>query len=109
MSEKRSRLSASVVNGIIYVIGGEQAVARGFTEAYDPETDTWTTKADMNNRRMGHSTSAVDGRIYAIGGRVAGLLSSVEVFDTGFVPDSGTSVAPIGKLATTWGTIKQSR
>ena len=63
MPQKRSGLLAIVVNGIIYAIGGEQAVARGFTKAYDPETDTWTQKVNLNNRRMDHSTSAVNGHI----------------------------------------------
>jgi hypothetical protein len=37
-------------------------------EAYDPVTDTWTTKADMPAARALLSTSVVDGKIYAIGG-----------------------------------------
>ncbi|MBI1930154.1 hypothetical protein HYR99_38625 [Candidatus Poribacteria bacterium] len=75
----RGYSSASVVNGKIYVIGGGlddivdflSRVAVSAVEAYDPETDTWTTKADMPTPRWSFSTSVVDGKIYAIGGKFA--------------------------------------
>ena len=37
-------------------------------EAYDPDTDTWTSKAPMLNARRGLGAAAVGDRIYAIGG-----------------------------------------
>ena len=70
MPTARSYLSASVVNGKIYVIGGlsNQSIALPNVEMYDPETDTWERKADMPTARMNLSTVVVDGKIYAIGG-----------------------------------------
>ncbi len=54
-------------------------------EAYDPATDTWTTKAPMPTARAFFSTSVVNGKIYAIGGCTGNydVLTSntVEVFD----------------------------
>jgi N-acetylneuraminic acid mutarotase len=91
MPRGRGAMSCSTVDGIIYAIGGtftggtgvDQAVPT--VEAYDPETDTWTRKADMLTARGFFSTCVVDGRIYAIGGCVnpynSSELSSVEAYD----------------------------
>src|SRR5579863_2703346 len=39
-------LAAGVVNGILYAVGGSNgAVMFNAVEAYDPSTDSWTTKA----------------------------------------------------------------
>ena len=61
---------ASVVNGKIYAIGGNDIQGKFLStiEEYDPEIDTWTRKADMPTPRSHLSTSAVNGKIYAIGG-----------------------------------------
>jgi len=75
----RQDLSTSVVNGIIYAIGGNQSF---IVEAYNPATDTWSKKADMPTRRSGLSTSVVNGIIYAIGGWISGtFFSTVEAYD----------------------------
>ena len=64
--------SSAVVNGKIYVIGGD--VFDGgwkcvpIVEEYNPATDTWTRKANMPTSRWCVATCAVDGKIYAIGG-----------------------------------------
>jgi N-acetylneuraminic acid mutarotase len=86
MPTARSYLSASVVNGKIYVIGGlsNQSIALPTVEMYDPETDTWERKADMPTARMNLSTVVVDGKIYAIGGlpgTVGSAFSIVEEYD----------------------------
>jgi len=65
-----------VVNGKIYAIGGGAASGGSYSgaktfstvEAYDPATDTWTTKSEMPTARGFHSANVVDGRIYVIGG-----------------------------------------
>ena len=78
-------LSASSVNGKIYVIGGWAGRAKGprsTVEEYDPVTDTWTQKADMPTRRSSLSTSVVNGKIYAIGGgQWRKVFSTVEMYD----------------------------
>jgi hypothetical protein len=72
MPTRRAALSASVVDGKIYVIGGvrvlDYLVGIPTVEEYDPATDTWTSKADMSTPRWGLCTSVVDGQIYTIGG-----------------------------------------
>jgi N-acetylneuraminic acid mutarotase len=59
-------LSTSVVDGIIYAIGGSFGEAE--VVAYDPATDEWARKASMPTGRMELATGVVNGKIYAIGG-----------------------------------------
>ncbi len=92
-------LSTSVVNGIIYAIGGSPYVtsdseAVSTVEAYDPTTNTWTTKTNMPTKRWYLSTSVVGGKIYAIGGGKSNpitALSVVEEYDP--ATDSWTTKA----------------
>jgi hypothetical protein len=51
MPTARTWLTSSVVNGIIYVIGGYNGAYLSTNEAYDPATNTWTTKASMPTAR----------------------------------------------------------
>jgi N-acetylneuraminic acid mutarotase len=87
MPTARSHLSASVVDGKIYTIGGcTQAVYQEYlstVEAYDIATDTWIKKADLPTGRARLSTSVVNSKIYAIGGSPHPHtdLSTVEVYD----------------------------
>jgi hypothetical protein len=82
MPTAREGVSACVVDSIIYVIGGVApgGVALKDVEAYDPATDTWTTKAPMPTGRWALSTEVVDGKIYAMGtGQIGG--KTVEEYD----------------------------
>ena len=83
MPTARSGLSAGVVDGKIYVIGGGKDKALSILEEYNPATNTWTEKANMPTPRVILSTSVVDGKIYAIGGGTDALvtLSTVEEYD----------------------------
>jgi N-acetylneuraminic acid mutarotase len=111
MPTRRTTFSAtSAVNGIIYAIGGVTGgTVFSTVEAYDPSTDTWTRKTSMPRARGFLATSAVNGKIYAIGGTLGGGwtgISTVEEYDTGFVPALIASVKPAGKLAACWGKLK---
>ena len=86
MPTARARLSASVVDGKIYAIGGsphgDAEVAA--VEVYDPTTDTWTKKADMPRARNWLSSSVVNGKIYVIGGKIypsKTMVSTVEEYE----------------------------
>lgn len=108
----RAGFSTSVVNGKIYAIGGTvSAIGTSTVEEYDPVTDAWTRKADMLTARMMLSASALNGRVYVIGGSTSGLpgvcVSTVEEYDTGFVPTTFVELSE--KLAVTWGDIKNDR
>ncbi len=101
----RNALSTAVVDGKVYAIGGwgldrpeggwealdPTAVAKDFStvEVYDPETDTWATRADMPTARSHMTVSALGGKIYAIGGGLpprsrggVAYLPLLEVYDT---------------------------
>ena len=97
MPTPRYWLSTATVGGILYAIGGTSAPypasfkPLSTVEAYDPVTDTWTSKAEMPTPRYGLSISVVDGIIYAIGGTNSDFigLSIVETYDP--VSDTWTS------------------
>ena len=113
MPTARMVFSTSVVNGKIYAIGGHNR-SRGLStvEEYDPLTNTWTKKADIPMARGFLSSAAVNGRIYTVGGYLlggGGADSTVEEYDTGFVPSQTNSVNATGKLPATWGEIKRNR
>ena len=73
MPTARFDLCASVVNNLIYVMGGSDGSAgldKRLTavEIYNPATDTWKKGADMPAPRSQFATAAVDGKIYLFGG-----------------------------------------
>jgi hypothetical protein len=106
-------LSTSVVNGVIYAIGGSDLgisnnwLGTSIVAAYDPTTDTWATQTDMPTARARLSIVALDGKIYAIGGGKAypnEAFATVEEYTPeGWQP---TTVSAQGNLTTTWGEIK---
>jgi len=90
MPTPRSDFGIAVVNGIIYTIGGGGASCAVPTfgacttvEAYDPATDTWTTKAAMPTPRYILGAAEVNGVIYAVGGRndASFWMATVEAYD----------------------------
>ncbi|PYO42038.1 MAG: galactose oxidase, partial [Gemmatimonadetes bacterium] len=51
-------------------------------EAYDPSSNTWTTKASLTTPRYGPGVAAVNGILYAVGGyNNSGSLATVEAYD----------------------------
>lgn len=67
--------NGAVVDGKMYVMGGNaKSKGGGFgfctdaNEAYDPVTDTWTTRAPMPTARCNIAAVALNGLIYAVGG-----------------------------------------
>ncbi len=81
MPPPRSGLSASMVNGKIYTIGGSAKFVT--VNEYNPSTDKWTNKADIPTRRGYLSTSVVNGKIYVVGGwdGMDKFFSTVEEYD----------------------------
>jgi hypothetical protein len=89
MGTARNGHSATNVGGIVYVVGGT-TVNGGTTyldtiEAFDPSTETWTTKsATLTTARRYQAAVAVGTDIFLFGGETAGgtILDSVEIYDT---------------------------
>lgn len=72
-----------VVNGILYAVGGiapggSGIVITGTLQAYDPASDTWTTKAPMPTPRIGFRVGVLNGLLYVVGGDDVG---TVEAYD----------------------------
>jgi N-acetylneuraminic acid mutarotase len=73
MPTPRLFLTSSVVDGEIYAVGGGVQAGGGLAalntvEAYDPVTNTWTTKAALPTARAFPTSSVVDGELYVTGG-----------------------------------------
>lgn len=80
MPTPRGALTANFINGILYAIGGdatrnyddvdyEPQGAVATNEAYDPNTNTWTTRSPMEISRHHMTSAVIDEKIYVIGGR----------------------------------------
>jgi N-acetylneuraminic acid mutarotase len=67
-------LEANVVGDKIYLIGGYDSNlpyggdATNVNEVYDPETDTWSTRAPMLDAKRAYASAVVGDKIYIIGG-----------------------------------------
>lgn len=87
MPTARGAAAAVVLDGKIYVVGGAHAHEDGrdmkeplwadvpnivgrTVEAYDPASNTWTSRAPMQTGRNHFLAAAVGGKIYAIDGRI---------------------------------------
>ena len=71
----KAGLSADVVDGKIYLIGGFTQPANSTikttsneTLVYDPITDSWTTKTPIPTATVDYATAVVDDKIYVISG-----------------------------------------
>jgi hypothetical protein len=56
-------MGVTAINGVLYVVGGFTCCGKVATlEAYDPASDTWTTKASMPTATYGFGVAAINGR-----------------------------------------------
>ena len=101
MPEARSHHTAAVVDGKIYVLGGEidddegEPVATDRVDVYDPAADSWQQMAAMPAAKYGHSAAVLDGKIYASGGfTTSGEISdALEAYDP--VANTWTTLASL--------------
>jgi N-acetylneuraminic acid mutarotase len=95
MPTARSFHAAAVVDGKIYVLGGNTEPNFfnhvDIVEEYDPATDVWTTKAPMPTARSFLAAAVIDGKIYALGGD--GGNTVVEEYDP--ATDTWTTKTPM--------------
>jgi len=91
--------ASATINGKLYVVGGiSQFVVNnprnGILQVYDPQADTWTTKASMPTARAGAAAAEIEGKLYVIGGSTnAGTTAVLEVYDPS--TDTWTSKSPM--------------
>lgn len=86
VSAHGSDAPSGVVNGILYVAGGDVFnVGRvANVDAYDPTTNTWTTRAPMTIARADAASAVVNGILYVVGGRAYSHntpIDDVEAYD----------------------------
>src|SRR5438477_489784 len=99
MPTARQVMGVGVVNGKVYAVGGTNSVTSSGTdfsvvEAYDPVSNTWSTKAPIPTARHTLGAGVVNEMLYAVGGHNgANVVSTVEAYDP--ESDSWTEVAPM--------------
>ena len=86
MPTARSGIAAAVLEGRIFVFGGEAPTGTfNQVDAYDPRSNGWSSHARMSTARHGLGAAAVAGRIYVVsGGPTPG--DSVSAANEIFVP-----------------------
>lgn len=98
MPTKRLGLSASAVDGKIYLIGGRMGEPTypevSTTEVYDPSTDSWTIVEPILTPVSYHVSAVVDKKIYIIGGAVGVTLN--QIYDPETDTWSSGAALPIG-------------
>src|SRR5205814_4852254 len=89
--------NGAVVNGKLYVIGGNASGAcSAANQAYDPVANTWQTRAAMPTARCHLSVVALDGIIYAIGGtNTSGSIKYTTVEAYNPATDTWSTKAPL--------------
>ncbi|MFC1629429.1 Kelch repeat-containing protein, partial [Gemmatimonadota bacterium] len=84
MPDRRWTASAGVINGKLYVAGGEDS-DNNYTSTlfeYNPSTYTWATRTPMPTARGWAVAGVIDGKLYVAGGTNAtDALSKLEVYD----------------------------
>ncbi|XP_068095597.1 actin-binding protein IPP [Hyperolius riggenbachi] len=82
LHQARCGMSAAVLEGRIYVVGGEKdSMIFDCVECYDPVSKQWTAVPSMNQPRCGLAVCSCHGAIYAMGGWVgAEIGNSIERF-----------------------------
>nr|DBA17753.1 TPA: hypothetical protein GDO54_016078 [Pyxicephalus adspersus] len=71
LHQARSGMCATVLDGRIYVVGGEKdSMIFDCVDCYDPITKQWTPAPSMNQPRCGLGVCSCHGAIYAMGGWV---------------------------------------
>ena len=89
----RYDLAAASHGGMLYAIGGAANTCgpgcfgpSGDVDAYDPMSNTWTTRASLGVPREGLAAVAIGPRIYAVGGNQPGpppasAVATLEIYD----------------------------
>jgi N-acetylneuraminic acid mutarotase len=123
--QARGSANAAVINGKIHLVGGATLPAglpSGFVhparnvsvathEVYDPETNTWSRRADLPTPRNHAAVGVVDGKLYVIGGRAGSVfipnalnVDIVEEYDPATDQWQLRNPMPTPRSAAAWGT-----
>ncbi len=91
MPNYRYVVSAGVLNGQLYVIGGVNTP--NTVEAYDPPTNSWIERSSMPTGRWNTATVVINNKLYVAAGVNSGFLNNLEVYDP--ATDSWSERSPI--------------
>jgi N-acetylneuraminic acid mutarotase len=104
MSRPRNHFAALAVDGLIYIVGGQQRhdtnpVDLNWLDVYDPTTQTWAARANLARPRSHFEGAAliVNGRIIIMGGRAntQGAASISNVSEYNPQTNAWTELAPL--------------
>ena len=103
MPTRRAGAQVGVVNGLLYAVGGTPAgqvdpLPAGTVEAYDPVTNTWTTRQSIPAPPFGAGVGVVNGILYAVGGVAPSssgftVTGTLQAYDP--IADTWTTKAPM--------------
>jgi N-acetylneuraminic acid mutarotase len=93
MPAARSAMAVGVIDGRIYLAGGQPTERERDFAMYDPATDTWTALPPMPTPRNHLAGGAIGSVFYAAGGRSAAITNALEAFDTAI--GAWTQLAPM--------------
>jgi hypothetical protein len=83
LTSPRHGIAAAVVDGIVYLLGGNGGTDLQTVEAFDPAGNggmgSWSARTDMPTARSRAASAVVNGIVYVIGGN--GGNTTVEAFD----------------------------
>ena len=77
-----SDAGAAVIDGLIYVAGGNNGTTQvAALEAYNPATNTWTSRAPLPAALQGAAVVAVGSTLYVLGGYAGSYLGTCYAYD----------------------------
>jgi N-acetylneuraminic acid mutarotase len=94
----RSEIGVTVLDGLVYIIAGQQSAAASSVEIYDPATDEWSDGPDLPAGRNHIQPVTVGRKIYVIGGLAdfpGPSLDDVYIFDADAPQLGWTQGAPM--------------
>jgi N-acetylneuraminic acid mutarotase len=90
--------AAEVINGKLYLFGGLGSGSPGKVQIYNPDTDTWSTGADIPFATGSASTSLINGKVYLAGGIVgSSTVNHTAVYDPATNAWSMLAAMPAGR------------
>src|SRR5947199_9188387 len=106
MPTPRGGLAVAAIDATIYAVYALTLRDSATVEAYDPGSNTWTTRASMPTRRAGLGVTAINGTLYAVGGRtcVSSGFAAVEAYDPASNTTTRTEERRVGQEGRVGGT-----
>ncbi|MCX5785470.1 MAG: T9SS type A sorting domain-containing protein [Elusimicrobia bacterium] len=105
MLTAQDALSAGVIGGKLYAVGGWNGSYVNTNEEFDPVANMWATKAAMPTARYNLSVGVIGGKLYAMGGTNGSDLNTNEEYDPAANTWETKTVMPTGRSACVTGVI----